>query len=98
MVTTGGVVNAAAAVANTDGAYVTSATPNGSGTSASPLSSIQVTFNEEINPATFTPSQVTLTGPGGADQRGDRLGGRRLQRPPIPHLVPLPRPPEEPTH
>ena len=27
---------------------------------------VQVTFNEEINPATFTPSQVTLTGPGGA--------------------------------
>ncbi len=32
-VTTGGVLNAAAAVANTDGAYVVSATPNGSGTS-----------------------------------------------------------------
>ncbi len=66
LVTSGGVLNAAAAVANTDGAYVTSATPNGQGTSTSPLSSIQVAFNEEINPATFTPSQVTLTGPGGA--------------------------------
>ena len=30
------------------------------------LSSVQLTFNEEINPATFTASQVTLTGPSGA--------------------------------
>jgi len=65
LVTSGGVLNAGAAVSDTDGAYVTSASPNGLGTSASPLSSIQLTFNEEINPATFTPSQVTLTGPGG---------------------------------
>ena len=64
-VTTGGILNAGAAVANTDGAYVVSGTPNGQGTSSSPLSSVQVTFNEEINPATFTPSQVTLTGPSG---------------------------------
>ncbi len=64
-VTSGGVLNAAAAVANTDGAYVTSANPNGAGTSASPLSSFQLTFNEQINPATFTPSQVTLSGPAG---------------------------------
>src|SRR5262249_49409348 len=27
--------------------------------------SVQFTFNEEINPATFTPAQVTLTGPAG---------------------------------
>ena len=27
---------------------------------------MRLTFNEEINPATFTASQVTLTGPGGA--------------------------------
>jgi len=65
MVTSGGIVNAAAAVANTDGAYITCATPNGQGTTGSPLSSVQLTFNEEINPATFTPSQVTLTGPNG---------------------------------
>ena len=26
---------------------------------------MSLTFNEEINPATFTPAQVTLTGPGG---------------------------------
>ncbi len=64
-VTTGGIVNAAAAVANTDGAYVVSAVPNGAGSVASPLSSIGLTFNEEINPATFTPAQVSLTGPGG---------------------------------
>ena len=64
-VTTGGIVNAAAAVDNTDGPYVASATPGGSVSSSSGLSTIQLTFNEEINPATFTPSQVTLTGPGG---------------------------------
>ena len=64
-VTTGGIVNAAAAVANTDGPYVVSSTPSGSIGSGTGLSTIQVTFNEEINPATFTPSQVTLSGPGG---------------------------------
>jgi subtilisin family serine protease len=64
-VTTGGIVNAGAAVANTDGAYVVSATPSGTFTSASGLRTIQLTFNEEINPATFTPAQVVLTGPGG---------------------------------
>ncbi len=64
--TTGGIVNAAAAVANTDGPYVVSSTPSGSIGGGSGLSTIQVTFNEEINPATFTPSQVTLTGPNGA--------------------------------
>jgi subtilisin family serine protease len=66
LVTTGGIVNAAAAVANTDGAHVVSATPNSTPNSATALSSVLVTFNEEINPATFTPAQVTLTGPAGA--------------------------------
>ena len=64
-VTTGGLLNAAAAVANTHGAYVTSAVPNGSATSASPMSAIQLTLSEEVNPATFTTGQVTLTGPAG---------------------------------
>ncbi len=65
-VTSGGIVNAAAAVANTDGPYVVSGVPDGSINSSSGLSSIQLNFNEEINPATFTASQVTLTGPDGA--------------------------------
>ncbi len=65
-VTSGGIVNAAMAVANTDGPYVTAATPDGSIGGGSGLGSVQVTFNEEINPATFTASQVTLDGPGGA--------------------------------
>ena len=64
-VTSGGIVNAAAAVANTDGPYVVSATPDGSVNSSSGLSSVSLNFNEEINPATFTSAQVTLTGPGG---------------------------------
>ena len=64
-VTTGGIVNATAAVANTDGPYVVSGTPDGSINSGSGLSSVVLNFNEEINPATFTPSQVTLTGPNG---------------------------------
>ncbi|MHB1561204.1 MAG: S8 family serine peptidase, partial [Isosphaeraceae bacterium] len=64
-VMTGGIVNAAAAVANTDGPYVTAASPSGSINGSSGLGSVQVTFNEEINPATFTPAQVTLTGPNG---------------------------------
>jgi subtilisin family serine protease len=64
-VTTGGLLNAAAAVANTHGAYVISAVPNGSATTASPMSAIQLTYSEEVNPATFTPQQVTLTGPAG---------------------------------
>ena len=90
LVTTGGVLNAAAAVANTDGAYVTSATPNGSGTSASPLSSVQVTFNEEINPATFTPSQVTLTGPGGTISGVTVTAVAGSNDHQFAHLVPLP--------
>jgi subtilisin family serine protease len=64
-VTTGGLLNAGAAVANTRGAYVSSAAANGSATPASPLSAIRLTFNEEINPATFTAQQITLTGPAG---------------------------------
>ncbi len=64
-VTTGGIVNAAAAVANTDGPYVVSATPDGSVNNSAGLSSVTLSFNEEINPATFTPSEVTLNGPGG---------------------------------
>ena len=64
-VTTGGIVNAAAAVANTDGPYVVSASPDGSVNSSSGFSSVSLNFNEEINPATFTPAQVTVTGPQG---------------------------------
>jgi subtilisin family serine protease len=65
MVSTDGVVNAGAAVANTDGPCVVSATPDGSINSSVGLSTVQLTFNEEINPATLTSAQVTLTGPGG---------------------------------
>jgi methionine-rich copper-binding protein CopC len=64
-VTTGGIVNAAAAVANTDGPYVVSATPGGSINTDTGLGSVELDFNEEINPATFTPSEVTITGPDG---------------------------------
>ncbi len=66
VVSSGGIVNAAAAVANTDGPYVVSSTPTGAIAGGSGFSSIQVTFNEEINPATFTPAQVSLSGPGGS--------------------------------
>ena len=62
MVTTGGIVNAAAAVANTNGPYVVSATPDGSVNSSLGISSITLNFNEEINPATFT------TGAGNPDR------------------------------
>ncbi len=64
-VATGGVVNAGAAVANTDGPYVVSASPDGSINRPGSLATVQLTFNEEINPATFTAAQVTLSGPGG---------------------------------
>ena len=50
-VATGGIVNAAAAVANTDGPYVVSASPDGSINSGSGLSSVSLNFNEEIDPA-----------------------------------------------
>ena len=65
-VTTGGILNAAAAVAYTGGPHVTAASPSGALTGSSSLSSVQLTFNEEINPATFTASQASLTGPSGA--------------------------------
>ena len=49
-----------------------------------------MTFNEEINPATFTAAQVTLTGPGGVVpiDRGDRHRRRRLERSRVHRLVP----------
>ena len=89
-VTTGGIVNAAAAVANTDGPYVVSATPDGSINSSSGLSSVQLNFNEEINPATFTAVAGHSHRPRRHDQRGDRHAGLRLQRPRVHHLVPHP--------
>ena len=66
LVTTGGIVNAGAAVANTDGPQVISSSTVGSIAAPGGLAGVTVTFNEEVNPATFTPSQVTLTGPNGA--------------------------------
>ena len=70
-VSTGGIVNAGAAVANTDGPYALPSTPGGSVTSSPGFSSVQVSFNEEINPATFTAAQVTLSGPGGVIPSGE---------------------------
>ncbi len=64
LVGSGGIVNAGSAVANTSGPHVTTASLSGAVTGGS-LSSIELTFNEDINPTTFTPSQVTLTGPNG---------------------------------
>jgi hypothetical protein len=46
------------------GPQIVSSTPNG--TTPSPVSTIQVTFNTPMQPLTFTNSEVTLTGPGGA--------------------------------
>ena len=66
LVTTGGIVNAGAAVANTDGPHVVSSSAIGSIAAVGGLAGVTVTFNEEVNPATFTPAQVTLTGPNGA--------------------------------
>ena len=54
------------------------------------LTGVTVTFNEEINPATFTAAQVTLTGPSGAIGGRDRLPGLGLERPRVHHLVPRP--------
>jgi hypothetical protein len=65
-VTTGGVVNAAGAVANTDGPHVVASTTVGAVGSAGGFNGVQVTFNEEVNPSTFSAAQVTLTGPNGA--------------------------------
>jgi hypothetical protein len=64
-VTTGGIVNAGAAVANTVGPYVVSGSPDGSVNDSSGFSTVRLTFNEEIDPSTFTGSQVSLIGPGG---------------------------------
>ena len=64
---TGGVVDAFAAV----GAATAQATPpivinaSASGPAANSLSTIQVTFDQAINPATFTSSDITLYAPGG---------------------------------
>ena len=78
---TAGVLNVAAAVANTDGPYVKSATPDGSINTSGGFSTIQLTFNEEINPATFTTSQITLTGPGGVVPSSELTfnAGKRLE-------------------
>ncbi len=65
-VTTGGVVNAGAAVANAVGPHVVASSAIGSVNTAAGLNSFDVTFNEEVNPATFTASEVTLSGPNGA--------------------------------
>ena len=89
-VTTGGVVNAAAAVANTDGAYVVSATPNGSVTSTSPLSSVQVDLQRGDQPRDLHTGAGHPHRPRRHHQRGHRRGGRRLERPPVRHLVPHP--------
>ncbi len=70
-VTTGGVLNVGAAVANTDGPYVVSATPDGSINTSGGFSTVQLTFNEEINPATFTAGELALTGPGGVVPAAD---------------------------
>jgi hypothetical protein len=47
------------------GPQITASTPSGD-TASHPVSSLRVTFNEPIDPATFTPSKVaSFTGPGG---------------------------------
>ena len=63
-------------VSNVDvfGPQVTAQSPTG--TVAAPVSSFQVTFNEAIDPATFTAGDVTVTGPAG--ERGG-VGGRRTR-------------------
>jgi hypothetical protein len=45
---------------------VVASTTVGSIVAAGGFTGITVTFDEEVNPATFTAAQVTLTGPGGA--------------------------------
>ncbi len=65
-ITSGGIVNAAAAISNTNGPYVVSSSASSVIAGGTGFSSIEVTFNEEINPATFTASQVSLTAPGGS--------------------------------
>ena len=78
-VTTGGIVNAAAAVANTVGPYVVSGSPDGSVNNPSGLSTVQLTFNEEINPSTFTAVAGDAYRARRHDQRGDRDGGLRAR-------------------
>ena len=52
-------------MANTSGPYVIAASPDGSVNNSGGLSSVQLTFNEEVDPASLTPAQLTLAGPGG---------------------------------
>ena len=91
-VTTGGVLNAGAAVANTDGPYVVSATPDGSINTTGGFSTVQLTFNEEINPATFTsvPGHPHRTRRRHPRRRLDVTAGERLERSRVPDLVPIP--------
>jgi subtilisin family serine protease len=66
-VSSGGLLNAAAAVGaptSTNASPVILST-NPSGPTVNSLSTVQVTFNRPMNPATFTPADVTLLGPGG---------------------------------
>jgi subtilisin family serine protease len=66
---TGGRLNAFQALGDgtpppdSSGPHITAAVPNASG--ANPVSSVRVTFNEAINPDSFLPEDVSLTGPGG---------------------------------
>ncbi|HKB04289.1 MAG TPA: S8 family serine peptidase [Gemmataceae bacterium] len=71
-VATGGRLNVAKAIAgavgstpavDTVGAYVTGVTFTGTG---SAINGARVTFNEAINPATFTAADLALNGPGGS--------------------------------
>jgi len=50
--------------ADTTGASVTTLTPNATGTN--PVTSVRLTFSEAIDAATFTTSDVAITGPNGA--------------------------------
>ncbi len=70
MVTTGGVVNAAAAVANTDGPYVVSATPDGSVNSSSGLSSVHVDLQRGDQPRDLHPVAGHPHRPGRARSAG----------------------------
>jgi subtilisin family serine protease/subtilisin-like proprotein convertase family protein len=65
---TGGRLNAARAVGSVSGPvvtgpYVVASSPDGE--TPGPVGSARVTFNQPVNPATFTRADVTLTGPGG---------------------------------
>ena len=80
-VTTGGIVNAAAAVANTDGPYVVSASPDGSVNSSSGFSSVHTQLQRRDQPRDFHGVAGDSYRSGRGDQRGDRHAGLRLQRP-----------------